>query len=64
MRDLVKTVRVLGRFGPKLPKMAETALVRQSQTPARPHSRWTRHPVLWLVIGVGVGVAVPLLTLH
>ena len=64
MRDLVKTVRVLGRFGPKLPKMAETALVRQSQAPARPQSRWTRHPALWLVIGVGVGVAVPLLALH
>jgi len=64
MRDLVKTVRVLGRFGPKLPKMAETALVRQSQTPARATGRWTRHPALWLVIGVGLGVAVPLLTLH
>lgn len=31
VRDLVKTVRVLGRFGPKLPQLAEEILIRQTQ---------------------------------
>ena len=33
LRDLSMTVRVLGRFGPKLPQLAEAALIRQSETP-------------------------------
>ena len=31
LRDLAKTAQVLARFGPKLPQMAEAALVAQSQ---------------------------------
>lgn len=31
--DLVRTMRVLARFGPKLPKLAEAALIRQSSPP-------------------------------
>ena len=31
MRDLGKTIRVLSRFGPKLPLIAENLLIRQSQ---------------------------------
>ena len=34
LKDLAKTARVLGRFGPKLPQLAEAALVRQSENPA------------------------------
>jgi len=34
LRDLVQTVKVLSRFGPKLPAMAESALIRQSAAPA------------------------------
>jgi ubiquinone biosynthesis protein len=30
LRDLAKTARVLARFGPKLPELAEAALIRQS----------------------------------
>jgi ubiquinone biosynthesis protein len=32
MKDLFKTARVLSRFGPKLPQMAEAALVRTYNT--------------------------------
>jgi ubiquinone biosynthesis protein len=31
LRDLVKTVRVLGRFGPRLPELAEAALTREAR---------------------------------
>ncbi len=36
VRDLVKTARVLGRFGPKLPQIAEALLIRQMEEPQRP----------------------------
>ena len=38
LRDLARTAMVLARFGPKLPQLAEAALVRQSEeikTPSR-----------------------------
>ncbi|MBI1495283.1 2-polyprenylphenol 6-hydroxylase [Halocynthiibacter styelae] len=31
--DLVRTVKVLGRFGPRLPQIAEAALIQYSQSP-------------------------------
>lgn len=54
-RDLAKTMRVLARFGPKLPQMAEDALIRQSRPTPKPvpASRWW--PVAW--IGLGAGAA-------
>ncbi len=36
LRDLAKTARVLGRFGPKLPQIAEAMLIRQSEAPEPP----------------------------
>ncbi|MEE9426683.1 MAG: 2-polyprenylphenol 6-hydroxylase [Paracoccaceae bacterium] len=33
VRDLVRTVKVLSRFGPKLPALAEAALIRQAEVP-------------------------------
>jgi ubiquinone biosynthesis protein len=39
LRDLVRTVRVLGRFGPRLPQLAEGLLIRQNETPAPPQRR-------------------------
>ncbi|TYB84921.1 2-polyprenylphenol 6-hydroxylase [Oceaniovalibus sp. ACAM 378] len=39
LRDLTRTVQVLGRFGPKLPQIAEAALMRQTQNPAPPVGR-------------------------
>jgi len=36
LRDLARTAMVLARFGPKLPQLAEAALIRQSAEPERP----------------------------
>ena len=51
LSDLVKTVRVLARFGPELPKLAEAALLRQStpQTPLVSPSRW--RPIFYIFLG-------------
>lgn len=38
-RDLAATVRVLSRFGPQLPRMAETALTRLNAPPPEPAPR-------------------------
>ncbi len=57
--DLAKTVRVMARFGPKLPQLAEALLIRQTEVmppPARKTSGW----VLPLMAGaalVGFGMA-------
>jgi len=50
-RDLLKTVKVLARFGPELPQLAEAALLRQTtpQTPAVKSSNW--QPVIYLLLG-------------
>lgn len=42
MRDLLRTARVLARFGPRLPQLTEAALTRQAETPkpAPPASGW------------------------
>jgi ubiquinone biosynthesis protein len=52
LRDLAKTAKVLGRFGPRLPMMAEAALIRQAEPlPAAPKSSWIRSVGL-VAIGV------------
>ncbi len=56
-RDLARTVRVLGRFGPHLPAAAEAMLIRVRQgeepaPPARPVS-----PVWWFLSGAAVALA-------
>ncbi|MDQ1849866.1 2-polyprenylphenol 6-hydroxylase [Gemmobacter fulvus] len=58
LRDLGKTMRVLARFGPKLPGMVESRLIRQTE-PA-PAPRPVLHPVIWMGLGggfVALGVA-------
>ncbi len=52
--DLAKTVRIVSRFGPRLPQMAEAALIRQTnpRPPARPR-RWT-HPLVMMLVGGGL----------
>lgn len=60
VRDLFRTVRVLSRFGPRLPQMAEAALIRQAeQPPARRPSR--RKAALWVGLGAAGGVITTLL---
>ncbi|TRD22372.1 2-polyprenylphenol 6-hydroxylase [Palleronia caenipelagi] len=57
LRDLTRTARVLSRFGPKLPQMAEQALIRGIEPrTAPPHSRM--HPLLAAGLGAGAMVVV------
>lgn len=50
LRDFVKTAQVLGRFGPKLPQLAEAALIAQTNPKASAPSSAHRSTVLWVVI--------------
>lgn len=61
MRDLVKTARVLGRFGPKLPQITEALLIRQSAPPPAPPGRARGAWILPMIAGaalVAVGMAI------
>lgn len=51
-RDLAVTARVLARFGPRLPQIAERALIEQKANPAQEQtrSRWWE-PLLWMMTG-------------
>ena len=51
IRDLARTARVIARFGPKLPQMAEAALVRQSDISPKPKKASRMMPVLWMTLG-------------
>ena len=59
-RDLAATVQVLSRFGPRLPALAERALIQASENkgpePTRSPRRW-----LWAGGGVAVGAAIAML---
>jgi ubiquinone biosynthesis protein len=54
-RDLLATARVLTKFGPKLPHLAEAALIRQMQPPA-PAPK-PKNALLLISIGMLLGVA-------
>lgn len=51
LSDLANTARVIGRFGPKLPQLAEAALTRQAgeQMRSRPGSQW--QALGWMAAG-------------
>ncbi|WP_090112364.1 2-polyprenylphenol 6-hydroxylase [Limimaricola pyoseonensis] len=55
-RDLGRTVQVLSRFGPRLPALAEAALVRQSH-PEPPAPKREMPPLAWVAIGAGLTAA-------
>ena len=59
LREAVQTLRVLSRFGPKLPEIAEEILARQTQSPAAPDRRpWLGRALVLVavaVIGFGIG---------
>ena len=56
VRDLTATLRVLARFGPRLPQLAEVALMRAAAPPAPPPRR-RRPGWVWALAGTLVGAA-------
>ena len=57
LSDLVKTVRVLARFGPELPKLAEAALLRQTASPTPPATPSQWRPVMYVLLGASASAA-------
>ena len=61
--DFLKTARVLARFGPRLPKLVEAALVRQAQTePTLALNPWPGR-IAWVTVGAVIGASVSLVVL-
>ena len=60
-RDLVRTAQILARFGPRLPQLAEAALLGQAKTlPRHPPSPW-RQRIPAFLVGIAVTGAVVIL---
>ena len=57
LRDLSQTVRVIARFGPKLPQFAEEFLVRQAEETPKKACGGAVRPVLWAFVGAGLATA-------
>ena len=57
LRDLRKTALVLARFGPKLPRLVEAQLLRQSEAPKPEEKRRSLHPLVWLCTGAALALA-------
>ena len=57
LSDIIKTARVVARFGPKLPQIAEAMLIRQTEEPERPKRRRLWGPVIWVAVGAGLASA-------
>jgi ubiquinone biosynthesis protein len=58
LRDLLQTARVMARFGPKLPRMVEAALIRQAEHPApppKPQFGWL-WPIGGGAVALGLGI--------
>lgn len=64
-RDLAKTARVLARFGPRLPRLVESALIRQAAEPEPKPESSRFWPAVWLITGgiLGAGGAIAGVTL-
>ena len=58
LRDLVQTARILSRFGPRLPVLAEAALIRLSAPPPDPPPRpgWRRAALVLIGAIAGAGL--------
>lgn len=56
-RDLAATMRILARFGPRLPDLAEAALVRQGNPPPPPPVSFGRK-LVWGLSGAAGATAV------
>lgn len=51
LNDLFKTAVVLSRFGPRLPEMAEAALIRQTNPAPLPKPQRKRAKLAWMALG-------------
>ncbi len=51
LRDLAKTARILSRFGPQLPKLAEDALIRLNNPPPPPKPQRRIARLSWMALG-------------
>jgi len=60
-RDLARTVRVLSRFGPRLPQMAEMALIRSTNPPPLPPRPSLLPPIGWMGAGAALTIAIALI---
>ena len=50
-RDFAKTVKVLARFGPRMPALVEAALIRQSEDAPKYAPSKTRNRTIWFMSG-------------
>lgn len=51
LRDLAKTARILSRFGPQLPRLAEDALIRLNNPPPPPKPQRRIARLSWMALG-------------
>ena len=56
LRDLTRTARVLGRFGPRLPGMMERLLIAQADAPPPPRPARLRWRLLWAIGALALAV--------
>ncbi|RDC72786.1 2-polyprenylphenol 6-hydroxylase [Rhodovulum sp. 12E13] len=52
--DLLKTARVLARFGPRLPQLTEAALLQQGRGEPQPRRRASSEAAAWFVAGAAL----------
>jgi ubiquinone biosynthesis protein len=57
IRDLIRTARVLGRFGPRLPQMVEALLIRQAEAPPQASRPDRTHAAALVLLGALAGGA-------
>jgi ubiquinone biosynthesis protein len=57
LSDLARTAQVLGRFGPKLPEIVESLLVRGRQPPPPDERRMPFAPLFWALSGSAITAA-------
>ena len=57
LRDLAKTMQVIARFGPRLPQLAEDALIRTTNPAPEPRPASVRPALLWMGLGALIALA-------
>ncbi|MDA9019885.1 2-polyprenylphenol 6-hydroxylase [Flavimaricola sp.] len=55
--DLAKTMQVIARFGPRLPQLAEDALIRTTNPSPEPRPATVRPALLWMALGALIALS-------